>query len=62
MTTFFDLPRGLQTIIYKAYEFEIQAIDADEPSSERNPQWDIIKAVGLVEALNEAVEMHYGRL
>lgn len=46
-----------QDIIRKAYEFEIQAIE--EGSAERNPYTEAIKAMGLWEALNEAVEMKY---
>ena len=46
-----------QELIRKAYDFEIEAIRAD--SSERNPYFEAIKAMGLWEALNEAVEMAF---
>lgn len=46
-------------IIRKAYEFEIQAIETD--SAERNPYADTVKAMGLWEAINIAVELTYSR-
>lgn len=57
MTTFFNRTTAEQEIIRKAYDFEIEAIEKN--SSERNPYTDAIKAMGLWEALNEAVEMAY---
>lgn len=57
MTTFFNRTTAEQEIIRKAYDFEIEAIE--KGSSERNPYTDTIKAMGLWEALNEAVEMAY---
>lgn len=47
-----------QEIIRLAYEFEIEAIE--QASSARNPYTDAIRSMGLWEALNEAVELHYG--
>lgn len=55
MKTYFERTTAEQDIIRKAYEFEIQAIE--EGSAERNPYTEAIKAMGLWEALNEAVEM-----
>jgi len=59
MTTilFTDRTPAEQEIIRKAYEFEIAAIEAE--SSERNPYTKILRAMGLWEALDEAVEMAY---
>ena len=57
MTTFFNRTTAEQEIIRKAYDFEIKAIEND--SSERNPYTEAIKAMGLWEALNEAVEMAF---
>lgn len=57
MTTFFNRTIAEQDIIRKAYDFEVAAIEAN--SAERNPYADAIKAMGLWEALNEAVEMAY---
>lgn len=57
MITFWDRTPAEQEIIRKAYDFEIEAIEKN--SSERNPYTDAIKAMGLWEALNEAVEMAY---
>jgi hypothetical protein len=55
MKTYFDRTPAEQEIICKAYEFEIKAIE--EGSAERNPYFEDIKAMGLWEALSEAVEM-----
>ena len=57
MTTFFNRTAAEQEIICKAYDFEIEAIE--KGSSERNPYTDAIKAMGLWEALNEAIEMAF---
>lgn len=57
MKTYFDRTPAEQEIIRKAYDFEIEAIAQD--SAERNPYTDAIKAMGLWEALNEAVEMAF---
>lgn len=57
MTTFFNRTTAEQKIIRKAYDFEIKAIE--KGSSERNPYTEAIKAMGLWEALNEAVEMAF---
>ena len=55
MTTFFNRTPAEQEIIRKAYDFEIEAIQND--SAERTPYADAIQAMGLWEALNEAIEM-----
>lgn len=58
MKNFYQRSAAEQDIIVKAYEFEAAAIEAD--SSERNPYIEAIKAMGLWEAFNEAIEMAYG--
>lgn len=58
MKTFFERTPAEQEIIVKAYEFEVAAIEAE--STERNPYIEAVKAMGLWEALNEALEMAYG--
>ena len=58
MKTFFERTPAEREIIVKAYEFEVAAIEAE--STERNPYTEAIKAMGLWEALNEALEMAYG--
>lgn len=55
--TFFNRTTTEQEIIRKAYDFEIEAITTN--SNKPNPYTDIVKAMGLWEALNEAVEMRY---
>ena len=57
MKTYFDRTPAEQEIIRKAYDFEIKAIAED--SSERNPYFEAIRAMGLWEAINEAVEMAF---
>ena len=57
MTTYFNRTQAEQDILRKAYDFEIEAIKND--SSERNPYTEAIRAMGLWEALNEAVEMAF---
>ena len=57
MTTFFFCSTAEQDIIRKAYDFEVAAIEAE--SSERNPYFEALQAMGLWEALNEALEMRY---
>ena len=57
MTTFFNRSTAEQDIIRKAYDFEVAAIEAE--SSERNPYFEALQAMGLWEALNEALEMRY---
>lgn len=57
MTTFINLSPAEQEIIRKAYDFEVAAIEAE--SSERNPYAKAMQAMGLWEALNEALEMRY---
>ena len=59
MKNFYQRSAAEQDIIVKAYEFEVAAIEAD--SSERNPYIEAIKAMGLWEAFNEAIEMAYSR-
>jgi len=57
MKTFYERTATEQEIIAKAYEFEVAAIETE--STERNPYTEALKAMGLWEALNEAVEMAY---
>lgn len=57
MTTFFDRIASEQELIRKAYDFEIKAIEKD--SAERNPYKEAVKAMGLWEAIEEAVEMAF---
>ena len=57
MTLFINRTPAEQEIIRKAYDFEIEAIKND--SSERNPYAKEIRAMGLWEALNEAVELAF---
>lgn len=58
MKSFFDRTASEQEIIRLAYDFEIEAIE--QTSSARNPYIEAIKEMGLLEAFNEAVELHYG--
>lgn len=57
MTTYFDRPTSEQEIIRKAYDFEIRMIELD--SSVPNPYMKAINAMGLREALEEALEMAF---
>ena len=57
MTTFFNRTASEQELIRKAYDFEIEAIEKD--STERNPCREALKAMGLWEAIEEAVEMAF---
>lgn len=57
MTTYFNRTIEEQTIIRKAYEFEAEAIR--NMSSEPNPYLEAVRAMGLGEALNEALEMAF---
>lgn len=57
MTTFFNRSIEEQEIIRKAYDFEIEAIRSG--SSARNPYFETLTAMGVWEALNEAVEMAF---
>lgn len=57
MKTYFERTATEQEIIRKAYEFEIKAIEED--NDERNPYAEAIMAMGLWDALSEAVEMAY---
>lgn len=57
MKTFYERTPAEQEIIAKAYEFEVTAIETE--STERNPYAKTLKAMGLWETLNEAVEMAY---
>ena len=58
MKSYFDRTPAEQEIIRLAYEFEIEAIE--QTSSARNPYTEAIRSMGLWEALNKAVELHYG--
>ena len=58
MTYFFaTLTVAEQTIITNAYEWEMEAIR--KGSYESNPYFKQVKALGLWEALNEAVEIAF---
>lgn len=57
MKTWFERTVMEQDIINKAYEFEINAIETLDNTP--NPYIEKIKAMGLWEAFNEAVEMKY---
>jgi hypothetical protein len=57
MITFINRTPAEQEIIRKAYDFEVAAIEAE--SSERNPYFEALQAMGLWEAVNEALEMRY---
>ena len=57
MKTYFERTTTEQDIIRKAYEFEIRAIE--DLSYEPNPYFKDLKALGLWEAINEAVDMNY---
>lgn len=57
MTTYFNRTASEQEAIRKAYDFEIEAIESC--SCEPNPYMDAIDAMGLRDALNEAVAMAY---
>ena len=57
MKTYFERSTAEQEIIRKAYDFEVEAIENN--SSEPNPYFKEIKAMGLWEVLNEALEMAY---
>ena len=59
MKTFYERTTAEQEIIAKAYEFEVAAIETE--STEPNPYTETLKAMGLWEALNEALEMAYGQ-
>jgi len=57
MKTYSELTAKDKELIRKAYQFEIDAIEAD--SAERNPYADKVKALGLWDAINIAVELKY---
>lgn len=57
MTTFFNRSTAEQELIRKAYEFEVEAIETCSPDP--NPYCEAVKALGLWEAIEEALEMHY---
>lgn len=57
MINFYDRTSNEQDLIRKAYEFEIDAIEQD--NAEPNPYCEAVKALGLWEAINEAVEIKY---
>ena len=57
MTTFFNRTASEQELIRKAYDFEVNAIETC--SSESNPYREAVKAMGLWEALEEALELAY---
>ena len=55
--TYFDRPIEQRTLIAKAYNFEITAIENDDTSP--NPYREAAKAMGVWEAIEEAVEMAF---
>lgn len=57
MTTYINRPASEQELIRKAYEFEIEGIKAY--SSQPNPYREAVKAMGLWEAVEEAVELAF---
>lgn len=57
MTTFFNRTTAEQELIRKAYDFEIEAIATD--STAPNPYKKAVKALGLWEAVEEALEMAF---
>lgn len=57
MTTFFNRTSTEQELIRKAYDFEIEAIKKN--SITRNPYRKAVEALGLWEAIEEAVEMAF---
>ena len=57
MKTWFERTAEEKNIINKAYEFEINAIETLDNTP--NPYIEEIKAMGLWEAFNEAIEMKY---
>ena len=57
MKNFYERTETEKNIICKAYDFEIEAIKNLDPTA--NPYMEEIKAMGLLEALNEAVSMAY---
>ena len=57
MKTWFERTTKEKDIINKAYDFEINAIEPLDNTP--NPYVEEIKAMGLWEAFNEAVEMRY---
>lgn len=59
MTTYFDRTASEQEIIRKAYEFEVEAIENLDSSP--NPYLSAIRAMGLDEALDEAIELRCHR-
>ena len=59
MTDYTNRTESEKEIIRKAYEFEIEAIENLDASP--NPYLDAIRAMGLDEALDEAIELRYHR-
>ena len=57
MTTFFDRSIAEQEIICKAYEFEIDSIRSGR--FESNPYAKDLKAMGVWEAFNDAIDMAF---
>ena len=57
MTNYYSRSIEEQEIIRKAYDFEIAAIESG--SAESNPYAGMLKAMGLWEAISDAVEMAY---
>lgn len=57
MTTFFNYLPQEQELIRKAYDWEMKAIETE--STEGNPYANILKFMGLWDALNDAIEMAF---
>ena len=57
MTTYMNRTPAEQELIRKAYDFEIKGIE--KCSSEPNPYKEAVKAMGLWEAIEEAIEMAF---
>lgn len=57
MKSFYERTEAEKAIIRNAYAFEAEAIEAG--SNEPNPYAEAVKAMGLWEAINEALELHY---
>ena len=57
MTTYFNRSASEQELIRKAYDFEVEAIE--KGSAEPNPYREVVKAMGIWEAIEEALEMAF---
>lgn len=57
MTTYSNRSAAEKELIHKAYDFELEAIETCSP--EPNPYKEAVKAMGLWEMVEEAVEMRF---